>query len=162
MFEAADWNRSWPPSSRFERGQTFLLPPDMKDWLPADGLAHFVMAAAERVSMSAFQVNDRNSGKPQYHPCMMLALLVYAHANGLFSSRRIGFHAGPGEQGRGHGAAGDGAGSGSAQAAEALPKSGRHRAQGVDRRMPIGALRRPVAHPAPHGAAAPGRAATAR
>lgn len=72
-----------------ERDQAFLLPPDMKDWLPADDLAHFIIAAAERVSMAAFQVNDRNSGKPQYHPRMMLALLVYAYANGLFSSRRI-------------------------------------------------------------------------
>lgn len=72
-----------------ERDQAFLLPPDMKEWLPDDDLAHFVIAAAERVSMSAFQVNDRNSGKPQYHPRMMLALLVYAYANGLFSSRRI-------------------------------------------------------------------------
>lgn len=73
----------------YERDQPFLLPPDMKEWLPDDDLAHFVIAAAERVSMSAFQVNDRNSGKPQYHPRMMLALLVYAYANGLFSSRRI-------------------------------------------------------------------------
>jgi transposase len=72
-----------------ERDQAFLLPPDMKDWLPEDDLAHFVIAAAERVSMSAFKINDRNSGKPQYYPPMMLALLVYAYANGLFSSRRI-------------------------------------------------------------------------
>jgi transposase len=72
-----------------ERDQAFLLPPDMKDWLPDDDLAHFVIAAAERVSMSAFKINDRNSGKPQYYPPMMLALLVYAYANGLFSSRRI-------------------------------------------------------------------------
>jgi transposase len=72
-----------------ERDQAFLLPPDMNDWLPSDDLAHFVIAAAERVSMSAFQVNDRNSGKPQYHPRMMLALLIYAYALGLFSSRRI-------------------------------------------------------------------------
>jgi len=72
-----------------ERDQAFLLPPDLKDWLPEDDLAHFVIAAAERVSMSAFKINDRNSGKPQYYPPMMLALLVYAYANGLFSSRRI-------------------------------------------------------------------------
>ena len=72
-----------------DRDQAFLLPPDMKDWLPNDDLAHFVIAAAERVSMSAFRINDRNSGKPQYHPRMMLALLVYAYACGLFSSRRI-------------------------------------------------------------------------
>ncbi len=72
-----------------ERDQALLLPPDLKDWLPEDDLAHFVIAAAERVSMSAFQVNGRNSGKPQYHSRMMLALLVYAYAHGLFSSRRI-------------------------------------------------------------------------
>jgi len=72
-----------------ERDQAFLLPPDMKDWLPDDDLAHFVIAAADRVLMTTCQVNDRNSGKPQYHPRMMLALLVYAYTNGLFSSRRI-------------------------------------------------------------------------
>ncbi len=72
-----------------ERDQAFLLPPGMKDWLPGDDLAHFVIAAADRVPMTAFQVNDRNSGRPQYHPRMILALLVYAYANGLFSSRRI-------------------------------------------------------------------------
>ncbi len=56
-----------------ERDQAFLLPPDMKDWLPDDDLAHFVIAAADRVPMTAFQVNDRNSGRPQYHPRIMLA-----------------------------------------------------------------------------------------
>jgi hypothetical protein len=34
----------------FERAQPFLLPPDLKDWLPADGIAHF-MLAAERVRL---------------------------------------------------------------------------------------------------------------
>ena len=55
------------------RDQAFLLPPGMKDGLPDDDLAHFGMAAADRVSVTAFQVNDRNSGKPRYHPRMMLA-----------------------------------------------------------------------------------------
>ena len=72
-----------------ERDQTFLLPPDMRDWLPGDDLGHFVIAAAERVSLGSFVVNERGSGKAQYHPRMMLALLVYCYANGLFSSRRI-------------------------------------------------------------------------
>ena len=71
------------------RDWAFLLPPDIEDWLPDDDLAHFVIAAAERVSMGMFQLNDRNSSKPQYHPCMMLALLVHAYTDGLFSSRRI-------------------------------------------------------------------------
>jgi transposase len=73
----------------FDRDQAFLLPPDLKDWLPGDDLAHFIIAAVERVPMGAFKVNDRNSGSAQYHPRMMLALLIYAYANGIFSSRRI-------------------------------------------------------------------------
>jgi transposase len=73
----------------FDRAQAFLLPPDLKDWLPADDLAHFVVAAVERVSLASFQVNPGAGGKPQYHPRLMLALLVYGYANGIFSSRRI-------------------------------------------------------------------------
>src|SRR5215210_2999500 len=73
----------------YNRDQTFLLPPALKDWLPADDLAHFVVAAVERVPMAAFPMNPQAGGKPQYHPRLMLALLVYCYANGVFSSRRI-------------------------------------------------------------------------
>jgi len=71
------------------RDQAFLLPPDLRDWIPEDDLAHFVIAAVERVEMSAFKVNHRGTGSAQYHPRMMLALLIYCYANGIFSSRRI-------------------------------------------------------------------------
>ena len=73
----------------FNRDQAFLLPPDLKSWLPDDDLAHFVVAAVERVPLAAFEVPGRTGGKPQYHPRLMLALLVYCYANGIFSSRRI-------------------------------------------------------------------------
>lgn len=73
----------------FNREQAFLLPPDLKSWLPDDDLAHFVVAAVERVPLAAFEVPGRTGGKPQYHPRLMLALLVYCYANGIFSSRRI-------------------------------------------------------------------------
>jgi transposase len=72
-----------------EREQPFLLPPDLRDWIPEDDLAHFVIEAVERVAIGAFKVNDRGTGSAQYHPRMMLALLIYCYANGLFSSRRI-------------------------------------------------------------------------
>ncbi len=39
--------------------------------------------------LGAFQVAERAGGKPQYHPRLMLALLVYSDADGIFSSRRI-------------------------------------------------------------------------
>ena len=73
----------------FNREQSFLLPPDLKEWLPADDVAHFIVAAVERLPLSSFQVPNRSGGKPQYHPRLMLALLIYGYANGLFSSRRI-------------------------------------------------------------------------
>ncbi len=72
-----------------ERDQAFLLPPDLRDWIPEDDLAHLVIAAVERVEMSAFKVNHRGTGSAQYHPRMMLALMIYCYANGIFSSRRI-------------------------------------------------------------------------
>jgi len=72
-----------------DRDQAFLLPPDLRDWIPEDDLAHFVIEAVERVEMSAFKVNHRGTGSSQYHPRMMLALLIYCYANGIFSSRRI-------------------------------------------------------------------------
>ena len=71
------------------RDQALLLPPDLRDWIPEDDLAHFVIEAVERVEMGAFKVNRRGSGSAQYHPRMMLALLIYCYANGIFSSRRI-------------------------------------------------------------------------
>ena len=71
------------------RDQAFLLPPDLRDWLPADDLGHFVIEAVERVDLGAFKVNHRGTGSAQYHPRMMLALLIYCYANGIFSSRRI-------------------------------------------------------------------------
>ncbi len=72
-----------------DREQAFLLPPDLRDWLPAGDLAHFVIEAVEGVDLGAFKVNHRGTGSAQYHPRMMLALLIYSYANGLFSSRRI-------------------------------------------------------------------------
>lgn len=69
--------------------RAFLLPPDLKDWHPEDDLEHFIVAALERVPLSAFKVNEQAGGKPQHHPQLMLVLLIYSYANGIFSSRRI-------------------------------------------------------------------------
>jgi transposase len=72
-----------------DRNQPLLLPPDLKDWVPADDLVHFVIAAVDGLDGSAFCVNERGTGSAQYPPSMMLALLIYCYANGIFSSRRI-------------------------------------------------------------------------
>ena len=65
------------------------MPPDIRQWLREDDVAHFILEAAERVSMTKFHVNERGTGSAQYHPKMMMALLIYCYVNGTFSSRRI-------------------------------------------------------------------------
>ena len=62
---------------------------DLKEWLPNDDVTHFVVAAVGWVPIGAFQVAECSGGKPQYPPRLMLALLIYSYANGIFSSRRI-------------------------------------------------------------------------
>lgn len=69
--------------------QPLLLPIDLREWVPADDMVHFVLEAVEQVPLSRFRVNMRGSGSKQYHPRMMLALLIYCYANGVFGSRRI-------------------------------------------------------------------------
>ncbi len=73
----------------YDRSQRMLLPPDLKEWVADDDLAHFIVEAVERVDMRAFHVSRTGSGKAQYYPRMMLGLLVYCYASGIFSSRRI-------------------------------------------------------------------------
>lgn len=69
--------------------QPLLLPVDLREWVPDDDMVHFVLEAVEQVPMHCFRVNARGGGSKQYHPRMMLALLIYCYANGIFGSRRI-------------------------------------------------------------------------
>jgi transposase len=73
----------------YDRSQRLLLPPDLREWVADDDLAHFIVEAAERVDMRAFHISRTGCGKAQYHPRMMLGLLVYCYASGIFSSRKI-------------------------------------------------------------------------
>jgi transposase len=66
-----------------------FLPPDLRDWVAEDDLVHFVIQAVERLPLSTFCVNHKGCGDEQYPPHMMLALLIYCYANGIFASRRI-------------------------------------------------------------------------
>lgn len=79
-------------SARFkpvDREQPFLMPPDLKEWIPANHIVHFTIEAANMVPTHRFVVNERGSGDEQYHPQMLLALLLYCYSHGTFSSRRI-------------------------------------------------------------------------
>jgi transposase len=72
-----------------DRNTPLLLPPDLRDWVPADHLAHFVIDAAAALDLREVRVNTRGTGSEQYPPTMLLGLLVYSYATGTFGSRRI-------------------------------------------------------------------------
>jgi len=66
-----------------------LLPPDLRGWVPADHLVHFIMDAVGLLDLSAARINHSGSGSEQYPPSLMLGLLIYSYATGTFSSRKI-------------------------------------------------------------------------
>ena len=72
-----------------DRDTPLLLPPDLRDWVPASHLAHFVIDAVEALDVRSVKVNTRGTGDEQYPPLMLLGLLVYSYATGTFGSRRI-------------------------------------------------------------------------
>jgi transposase len=50
-----------------------LLPPDLREWIPDNHLAHFVVEAVEGMDLRGFKVNERGTGSEQYPPRMMLS-----------------------------------------------------------------------------------------
>lgn len=74
-----------------DRDQGFLLPPDMRQWLPADHLVWFVLDMIEQLDISAFEAHRRvgGAGTVGFDPRMLAGLLVYAYCHGVRSSREI-------------------------------------------------------------------------
>ncbi len=71
--------------------QALLLPPSVHDFVPASHLSRFVVALiTDELDLSAIMASYQGEkGQPPYHPAMMVALLLYAYAVGIYSSRRI-------------------------------------------------------------------------
>jgi transposase len=72
--------------------QWLLLPPDLREWLPAGDLALFLSDVVDELDLSAiyaaYEQGDRR-GQPPYHPAMMVKLLLYGYCTGMPSSRKI-------------------------------------------------------------------------
>lgn len=74
-----------------DRDQDFLMPPSVREWLPGDHLAWWLLEVVERLDLDAFYGVYRvdGSGRPAHDPRMMVALLLYGYCLGERSSRRI-------------------------------------------------------------------------
>lgn len=71
--------------------QNLLLPVSLQDWLPEDHLAYFISDVVEELDLSVFYAPYQGDGrrKMPYEPSMMLRVLIYGYASGVFSSRQI-------------------------------------------------------------------------
>ena len=67
------------------------MPPDVRDWLPDNHLAWFVIDVVAVMDLDAFYRAYRadGHGRPAYEPSMMVALLLYGWSRGIRSSRAI-------------------------------------------------------------------------
>jgi transposase len=81
-----------PRFRRVDRDQQFLLPPDVREWLPPGHPALFVAELVDQLDLSGFVVGYRSTpdrGRPAYHPEVMVGIVLYASMTAVMSSRRI-------------------------------------------------------------------------
>ena len=78
-----------PRFVNLDRQTPLFLPCDLREWLPAAPLVHFILDAVEQIPTGHFRVNHRGTGSEQYPPTLMRALLIYCYATGRFGSRTI-------------------------------------------------------------------------
>lgn len=72
-----------------DRDTGFLLPPSVDEWLPERHLARFVVEVIDGLDLKGMSNTYRGSGSASYHPAMLLGILVYGYATGVFSSRKL-------------------------------------------------------------------------
>ena len=72
-----------------DRETGFLMPPSVDEWLPQRHLARFVVEVVERLDLRVMTGSYRGSGEASYHPQLLLGLIIYGYATGVFSSRKL-------------------------------------------------------------------------
>jgi len=67
----------------------FLFPPSMNDWLPEQHLARFIVEIIEQLDLREMERAYGRSGSAAFHPALLLSILIYGYATGVFSSRKL-------------------------------------------------------------------------
>jgi transposase len=83
---------NFPVSEHFrplDRDTLFLLPPSIQDWLPENDLAYYIADVVSKLDLRSLRAQYAGRGHAAYQPEMMVALLFYGYATGIFSSRRL-------------------------------------------------------------------------
>jgi len=72
-----------------DRRIDYLMPPSVEEWLPQRHLARFVVEVVESLDLRGMSASYRGSGSASYRPAVLLSLLIYGCATGVFSSRKL-------------------------------------------------------------------------
>ena len=75
----------------YEPDQDFLLPPSVSEWLAENHLGYFVSEIIDRLDLQKFYARYEGDGRRNqpFDPAMLVKVLVYGYATGVFSSRKI-------------------------------------------------------------------------
>jgi Transposase domain (DUF772) len=80
-----------------DRGQSTLFPECLDDWIDEDNLVRVIDAFVDRLDLAEFGfegVEPAETGRPAYHPSVLLKLYIYGYLNRVQSSRRLEREAG--------------------------------------------------------------------
>jgi transposase len=77
------------PFRPIDRDTSYLFPPSIDDWLPEQHLARFVVDIVQQLDLRELEQDYRGAGSAPFHPALLLAVLVYGYATGVFSSRKL-------------------------------------------------------------------------
>jgi len=72
-----------------DRDTGFLMPPSVDEWLPERHLARFVVEVIAGLDLRTMTGSYRGSGEASYHPQLLLGIIIYGYATGVFSSRKL-------------------------------------------------------------------------
>ena len=72
-----------------DRDTLYLLLPSIQEWLPEEHLARFVIDIVDQLDLRELEAGYGGGGKQPYHPALLLSLLFYGYATGVFSSRKL-------------------------------------------------------------------------
>src|ERR1700675_3275481 len=72
-----------------DRQTGFLLPPSVDEWLAEKHLARFVVEVIDGLDLRSMSGSYRGSGEASYPPQLLLGLIIYGYATGVFSSRKL-------------------------------------------------------------------------
>jgi transposase len=72
-----------------DRDTPYIFPPSVQDYLPEDHLARFLVDIVEQLDLSQLSAVYSGRGSKPFHPALLVALLFYGYATGVFSSRKL-------------------------------------------------------------------------